>query len=283
MGRIEETFVRLRAARERALVPFITGGDPDLDTTEALVLAMAESGADLIEIGVPFSDPTAEGPTIQRSSERALAGGTTLRRILERVRDLRPRVDLPLLLMGYANPFYAMGEEGFVQAAAEVGVDGIIVADLPPEEGEAFYHAAELHGIDPVLLAAPTTVESRLKLLAGRTRGFLYYVSLTGVTGARAELARDLEADVGRVRKHSEIPVCVGFGISTPEHARLVGSFADGVVVGSAIVDRIEAAASKEAAVDTVAQFISALKAPLRAASPLADRSSEPQRIPGKA
>ena len=267
MGRIGETFARLRTTRERALVPFITGGDPDLDTTEALVLAMAESGADLIEIGVPFSDPTAEGPTIQRANERALAGGASLRRILERVKSLRPRVDVPLLLMGYANPFYAMGVEGFVEAAAEVGVDGVIVVDLPPEEGEALYHAAERRGIDPVLLAAPTTVENRLKLLAGRTRGFLYYVSLTGVTGVRAELAGDLGDAVGRIRKHSEVPICVGFGISTPEHARLVGSFADGVVVGSAIVDRIEAAPTREAAVDTVAQFISALKAPLRAAS----------------
>ena len=267
MGRIGETFARLRSTGERALVPFITGGDPDLDTTEALVLAMAESGADLIEIGVPFSDPTAEGPTIQRANERALAGGTTLRRILERVKALRPRVDVPLLLMGYANPFYAMGVGGFVEAAAEVGVDGIIVADLPPEEGEALFQAAEQGGIDPVLLAAPTTVESRLQLLAERTRGFLYYVSLTGVTGARAELAGDLEAAVGRIRGHSEVPVCVGFGISTPEHARMVGSFADGVVVGSAVVDRIETAASREAAVDAVAQFVSALKAPLRAAA----------------
>jgi tryptophan synthase alpha chain len=175
-------------------------------------------------------------------------------------------VDVPLLLMGYANPFYAMGAEGFVEAAAEVGVDGIIVADLPPEEGEALYQAAETRGIDPVLLAAPTTVDSRLKMLAGRTRGFLYYVSLTGVTGARAKLARNLETDVGRVREHSDVPVCVGFGIATPEHARLVGSFADGVVVGSAIVDRIEAASSRDAAVDAVARFVSELKAPLRVA-----------------
>lgn len=265
MGRIGDTFARLRAARERALVPFVTGGDPDLDTSEALVLAMAESGADLIEIGVPFSDPTAEGPTIQRASERALAGGATLRRILERVRRLRSQVDVPLLLMGYANPFYAMGAEGFVEAAAEVGIDGIIVPDLPPEEGEDLFVAAQDRGIDPVLLAAPTTVESRLKMLADRTRGFLYYVSLTGVTGARTELARDLRAGVDRVREHSDVPVCVGFGISTPEHARLVGSFADGVVVGSAIVDRIEAAPSRDAAVDAVARFVSELKAPLRA------------------
>ena len=266
MGRIGDTFARLRAARERALVPFVTGGDPDLDTSEALVLAMAESGADLIEIGVPFSDPTAEGPTIQRSSERALAGGATLRRILGRVKKLRPRVGVPLLLMGYANTFYSMGAEGFVEAAAEVGVDGIIVVDLPPEEGAVLYEAAEMRGIAPVLLAAPTTVDSRLRMLASRTRGFLYYVSLTGVTGARTELARGLEADVGRIRSHSDVPVCVGFGISTPEHARLVGSFADGVVVGSAIVDRIESAASNENAVDAVARFVSELKTPLRAA-----------------
>lgn len=264
MGRIGETFARLRAARERALVPFITAGDPDLDTSEALVLAMAESGADLIEIGVPFSDPTAEGPTIQRSSERALAGGVTLRRILERVGRIRSRLEVPLLLMGYANPFYAMGAGGFTGAAAEVGVDGIIVPDLPPEEGEDLYGAAEERGIDPVLLAAPTTVESRLAMLAGRTRGFLYYVSLTGVTGARRELPRDLETGVERIRKHSAIPVCVGFGISTPEQAGLVGGFADGVVVGSAIVDRIEAAPSREAAVDSVARFVSELKGPLR-------------------
>jgi tryptophan synthase alpha chain len=266
MGRIGETFVRLRAARERALVPFITGGDPDLDTSEALVLAMAESGADLIEIGVPFSDPTAEGPTIQRASERALAGGATLRRILERVKRLRSQVDVPLLLMGYANPFYAMGAEGFAEAAAEVGVDGIIVADLPPEEGEGFFQEAETRGIDSVLLAGPTTVDSRLQMLAGRTRGFLYYVSLTGVTGARSELSRNLGTEVGRIREHTDVPVCVGFGISTPEHARLVGSFADGVVVGSAIVDRIEAASSGDAAVDAVARFVSELKAPLREA-----------------
>ncbi len=265
MGRIGETFARLRAARERALVPFVTGGDPDLDTTEELVLAMAESGADLIEIGVPFSDPTAEGPTIQRASERALARGATLRRILERVKRLRSQVDVPLLLMGYANPFYAMGAEGFAGAAAEVGIDGIIVPDLPPEEGEAFFQEAERHGIDPVLLAAPTTVDSRLEMLAERTRGFLYYVSLTGVTGARTELSRNLESEVGRIRDHSDVPVCVGFGISTADHARLVGSFADGVVVGSAIVDRIEAAPSAEAAVDAVARFVSELKAPLQA------------------
>ena len=264
MGRIGETFARLRTTRERALVPFITGGDPDLDTTEALVLAMAESGADLIEIGVPFSDPTAEGPTIQRSSERALAGGATLRRILERVKLLRPRVKVPLLLMGYANPFYAMGAEGFVEAAAEVGVDGIIVADLPPEEGSSLYAKAEAAGIDGVLLAAPTTSTERAAMLTARTRGFLYYVSLTGVTGARTELAADLEAEVRRVRGQSDIPICVGFGVSTPEQARAIAAYADGVAVGSALVDRIAAAATPAAAVESAAAFVAELKAALR-------------------
>jgi tryptophan synthase alpha chain len=244
-------------------VPFVTAGDPDLDATEGLVLAMAEAGADLIEIGVPFSDPIAEGPVIQRSSERALARGATLRRILELVKRLRPRVSIPLLLMGYANPFYAMRD--FVAAAAEVGVDGLIVPDLPPEEGEDLYAAAAGRGIDCVLLAAPTTTDARLAMLASRTRGFLYYVSLTGVTGARSELAAGLEEGVARVRRVSDVPVCVGFGVSTPEHARQIGRFADGVVVGSALVARIEAAASPEDAVDSVACLVAELKAPLRA------------------
>jgi tryptophan synthase alpha chain len=263
MGRIGERFAALRARGERALVPFLTAGDPDLDATEALVLALAGAGADLIEIGVPFSDPIADGPVIQRAYERALARGATLRRILDLVKRLRPRVEIPLLLMGSANPFYVM--QDFVAAAAEVGVDGLIVPDLPPEEGEDLYADAAARGIDAVLLAAPTTTDARLAMLASRTRGFLYYVSLTGVTGARAQLAAGLEEAVARVRRLSDVPVCVGFGVSTPEHARQIGRFADGVVVGSALVARIEAAASAEEAVDAVACLVAELKAPLRA------------------
>jgi tryptophan synthase alpha chain len=264
MSRIAERFATLRRRGERALLPFVTAGDPDLGTTEALVLAMAEAGADLVELGVPFSDPIADGPTIQRASERALAGGTSLRRVLELVKRLRARTEIPLLLMGYANPFYAMGPRGFAQAAAEAGVDGVIVPDLPPEEGADLYGAAEEAGVDGVLLAAPTTSEVRLRLLAQRTRGFLYFVSLTGVTGARASLAADLEARVRSARAVSPVPVCVGFGVSSPEHAAAIGRFADGVVVGGAIVDRIERAGSPEAAVDAVARFVAELKAPLR-------------------
>ncbi len=264
MSRIAERFAALRRRGERALVPFVTAGDPDLGTTEALVLAMAEAGADLVELGVPFSDPIADGPTIQRASERALASGTSLRRVLELVKRLRARTELPLLLMGYANPFYAMGARGFAEAAAGAGVDGVIVPDLPPEEGADLYGALATAGLDGVLLASPTTTEARLRLLAERTRGFLYFVSLTGVTGARAALAADLEARVRAAKALCPVPVCVGFGVSTPAHAAAIGRFADGVVVGGALVDRIEAAGSPDAAVDAVARFVAELKAPLR-------------------
>lgn len=264
MSRIDDRFAALRKRGEGALVPFLTAGDPDLDTTEAMVLAMAQAGADVIELGVPFSDPIADGPTIQRASQRAIASGTTLRGILELVKRLRPRVDVPLLLMGYANNFLAMGDRHFAQAASEAGVDAVIVADLPPEEGSGFFRACRDAGIDPVLLAAPTTTPERIALLAAESRGFLYYVSLTGVTSARASLAAGIEERVGAIRAEQTIPVCVGFGISTPEHARAVCQYADGAVVGSAIVDRIEQAKSRDDAIEAVARFVDELKEPLR-------------------
>ena len=268
MSRIRERFRALRSRGERALVPFVTVGDPDVSTTEALVPALVEAGADLIELGVPFSDPVAEGPTIQRASERALASGATARRVLELVKGLRPRLDVPLVLMGYANVFLTMGEREFAEAAQAAGVDGVICVDLPPEEGVGFRRELEARGVDPILLAAPTTTPERLALLARETRGFLYYVSLTGVTGARAELARGIEARVRRVRETADIPVCVGFGVSTAEHARQIGAFADGVVVGSALVERIAAARDRDAAVDAAARFVAELKQPLREPKP---------------
>jgi len=264
MGRISERFRLLRSRGECALVPFVTAGDPDLATSEAIVLALAESGADLIELGVPFSDPIAEGPTIQRASERALRSKTSLRGVLALVKRLRAKVELPLLLMGYANLFYAMGEQNFASAAAEVGVDGIIVVDLPPEEGATLFAETGRHGIDAVLLAAPTTTAARREMLVRRTRGFLYYVSLTGVTGARATLARGIREGVNAVRSVSTIPVCVGFGVSTPEQAREIAGCADGVVVGSALVDRIAHASSREDAVDAAAKLVAELKAGIR-------------------
>ena len=266
MGRLGDRFQALRARAEPALIPFITAGDPDLPTTERLLYALQEAGADAIEIGVPFSDPMAEGPTIQRSSERALSKRTSLRQVLALVRRVRADIDVPLILMGYANNFLAMGEVGFADAASEVGVDAVIIVDLPPEEGAVFYSAARERGLDPILLAAPTTTPERARMLVRETRGFLYYVSLTGVTGARESIAEGVEAAVRALQALADVPVCVGFGVSTPEQAQVVGGFADGVVVGSALVDRIDRAASPDAAVEEAAAFVAELKARLRRA-----------------
>lgn len=264
MGRITETFAALRERGGKALVPFVTAGDPDLTTTELLVPALVEAGADLVEIGVPFSDPMAEGPTIQRASERALAAGTTQRRVFELVQKLRPQVDAPLVLMGYANPFLTLGEKNFAELAGSVGVDGVICVDLPPEEGAGFRQALEAAGVDPILLASPTTTPERIAMLSREARGFLYYVSLKGVTGARAELPEGIEEQVARIREASDIPVCVGFGVSTPEHAARLARFADGVVVGSALVDRIAGSPGRLEAVQAAAAFTTELKNALK-------------------
>jgi len=264
MGRIAERLAAVRARGEKALVPFVTAGDPDLGVTEALLPALAAAGADVIELGVPWSDPSADGPKIQRASERALAAGTTLRRVLNLVKTLRPTLDVPIVLMGYANSFLSMGERHFPEAARDAGVDGVITVDCPPEEEPAYFDNLEACGVDGVLLVAPTTTDERLAMLAKRTRGFLYYVSLTGVTGARAMLPPRLEENLARIRKVTSVPVCVGFGISTPEQAAAIAQYADGVVVGSAIVDRIGRAASREEAVTEAASFVASLKAALR-------------------
>jgi tryptophan synthase alpha chain len=271
-GRIGACFAALREKGERALIPFLTAGDPDLGTTEALVLAMADAGADIIELGVPFSDPSAEGPTIQRSSVRALKAGTSLRSILQLVGRLRSRIETPLILMGYANPIHAMGAEAFAKAANEVGVDGIIIPDLTPEDGAPYLDPIREMGIDVILLASPTTQADRLEMLSKETQGFLYYVSLQGVTGARTSIGSGVEERVRQAQSFGDMPVCVGFGVATPAHAEVIGAYADGVVVGSAIVDTVEAAmASKppgpratEAAVVEVTRFIQELKKPLR-------------------
>ena len=260
MGRIADRFRALRARGEKALVPFVTAGDPDIATTEAIVLALAAAGADCVEIGVPFSDPMGEGPTIQRASERALKTGVSLRRIFELVERLRPQLEIPIVLMGYANNMLAPGERAFAERAAAVGVDGLITVDLPPEEGDGFFAALRDKGVDPILLAAPTTTPARLAMLAKETRGFLYFVSLTGVTGARRALPATLERDVGELRRISDVPVIIGFGVSTAEQARELTRFSDGVAVGSALIDRIERAGSREAAVEAAGSFAAELK-----------------------
>lgn len=236
MSRIASTFDTLRAQRRRALIPFVMGGDPSIDATASFLLRCAAAGADLLEVGVPFSDPIADGPINQRAAQRALAAGAGLRDILSMVGTIRPRVTQPMVLLTYYNPVFRYGLEAFCREAAAVGIDGVVIPDLPPEEGDPIRAAAAPQGLDTIFLAAPTSTDERLTRVAAGSRGFIYCVSLTGVTGVRTSVASDVGALVRRLRRHSALPVCVGFGVSTPEHARQVASVADGVIVGSALV-----------------------------------------------
>jgi tryptophan synthase alpha chain len=266
MGRIDQMFTRLRHRHERALIPYVTAGDPDLDTTKALVHAMIESGGDLIEIGVPFSDPLADGPIIQRASQRALHRGTTLRKILQMVGELRPETDAPLVLMTYYNPVFRYGEQAFVNDALAAGVDGVIVPDLPPEEAQTLMALTAGTPLEVIFLAAPTSTPARLALIAEASRGFIYYVSRLGTTGVRERLADDLQVMLAKVRASTSKPVAVGFGVSTPEHVRLVSEMADGVVVASAILRLMEGVPSREVMLEQVGDFVTALKAATRLA-----------------
>ena len=264
MSRIAQTFARIRKRGERALIPYFTAGDPSLQLTGQLLREAARQGADLIELGVPFSDPLADGPVIQRASQRALAAGVTLARVLELVREVRTEVSAPLVFLTYYNPVLAFGLKAFAKTAVEAGVDGVIVADLPPEEAGPLAAEARVTGLDLIHLVAPTSPPERMRMIARRSRGFVYAVSLTGVTGARAELPPDLARYLGELRAATTKPVCVGFGISTPEQAAAVARYADGVIVGSAIVRLVEAHAGSEALVSEVARFLASLKDPLR-------------------
>lgn len=257
MSRIALAFERARAEERKSLVAYLCAGDPSLDATERLVPALAAAGADVIELGVPFSDPIADGPTIQAASQRALDAGTTLSKVLDRVARLRRQgCAVPLVLMGYLNPIVAMGVETFCARAAEAGVDGLIVPDLPFDEASELSEGAAKHGIDLILLAAPTTLPERLAEIGRRTRGFLYFVSVTGVTGARAELPTDLPERLAAVKACTSVPVAVGFGIATPEQARALSAHADAVVVGSAIVKAVDAAKGEVAPVATLVRTL---------------------------
>jgi tryptophan synthase alpha chain len=267
VSRIDALFADLRARGRKALMPYVTAGDPSLDLTGKLVLELARRGADVIELGVPFSDPLADGPTIQRASQRALAARTTLRGILSLVRDLRARTEIPLVLMTYYNPIHAYTEESFLAHAREVGVDGVIVPDLPPDEGGAFLDRAAKAGIDAILLVAPTSPDARIRMIAERSRGFLYYVSLTGVTGSRDRLAADLSERLARIRALTPKPIAVGFGISTPDQAAKVAPLADGVIVGSALIDQWERAGGNAGAIGPVGDYIASLRAALDSAA----------------
>jgi len=265
-SRLAATFADLRARGERALVAYLTAGDPSLGATERLVREAAARGADIVELGVPFSDPIADGPVIQRAAMRALERGISVARVLETVATLRAETAVPLVLLTYYNPVLAFGLKAFARTAADAGVDGVIVADLPPEEAGPFAAEAEAAGLDLVHLVAPTSTPSRVRLIARRSRGFIYVVSLTGVTGERRELPRDLEAQITALRRVTTKPVCVGFGIGHPDQVAAVGRLADGVIVGSAIVRLIEERAGSPSLVKDVGDFIAALKEPLREA-----------------
>jgi tryptophan synthase alpha chain len=264
MSRIGDTFARLGGAGEKALISFITAGDPDLAATAALIPRMAEAGADIIELGVPFSDPMADGPTIQKASERALSAGTTLAGILAMVKEVRATCQVPLLLMGYYNPIFIYGVDRFCRDAVDAGVDGVLVVDLPPEEASELKRAADQTGLDVIFLLTPTSDASRIKTVNRLGRGFIYYVSVTGVTGARNALADSLSETVAALRRQLRLPLAVGFGISTPDQAGEVAAFADGAVVGSAIVKLFEEYRGEEL-VERVAAMVRGLKSGVRA------------------
>jgi tryptophan synthase alpha chain len=232
--------MRLRSEGRRGFIPFITAGDPDLETTRALVVGLARAGATVIELGVPFSDPVADGPTIQRSSERALRRGVGLSDVLAVVADARRETDVPVVLFGYFNPILQFGVERFADEAARAGADGVLVTDLVPEESADFNAALARRGLDQIFLVAPTTSDARLRSIAARASGFVYAVSRAGVTGARTELSDDAARLVARVREVSDLPVAVGFGISTAEQVSEVCTYADAAVVGSYLVAEIE-------------------------------------------
>jgi len=240
MSRLDTCFTELQSRHAKALVTFITAGDPDLATTEEMILLLEEAGADVIELGVPFSDPMADGPTIQLSSERALAVGTTLADILVSVTKVRTRTQIPIILMGYLNPIHAYGYDRFCRDAAEAGIDGILLVDMPPEEAQELLPSARTHGLDIIFLLTPTSDVSRITTVNRLGRGFVYYVTVTGVTGARQVVSESLATELTSITQQITLPVMAGFGISTPEQAAEVAALADGVVVGSALVKLFE-------------------------------------------
>ncbi len=240
MGRIGDRFARRKAEGRTAFVPFLTAGDPSIDRTVEAAMALEEAGADVFELGVPFSDPLADGPVIQRSSERALARGVTLGDVLDVVRRIRERSELPLLLFSYFNPLLQRGLGRLAREAAEAGVDGVLVTDLPPEEAGEWIQAARGADLDTVFLASPTSPAERLRRVAEASRGFVYAISRTGVTGERHSLSTEAAPLVERLHGLTDVPVALGFGLSTPEHVAEAGKVADGVVVGSALVRFLE-------------------------------------------
>jgi len=259
-SRISERFRELRAASELGIVAYITAGDPSLEATVEFVLALAEAGADVVELGVPFSDPLADGPTIQRASERALRSGTTLAGVLRLVGRVRRSSQVPLVLFSYFNPVLQMGLEAFSTSAAQAGVDGVLVTDLPPEESDDYREILRKQHLDTIFLGAPTSSAERLQKIAACSTGFLYLISRTGVTGAKETLPDDLPSLVRQTRKVTSLPIAVGFGISLPGHVSVLGGLADAAVVGSALVSEIERASSPARAAEALRERVRVLK-----------------------
>ena len=262
MGRLAGTFERLRNEKRGGLVAYVTAGDPDPRTSEDILVGLADGGADVIEVGVPFSDPLADGPVIQRASERALAAGMTLRGVLALVTAVRSRIDTPIVLFTYANPVVRMEPDAFAVRARDAGVDGVLILDYPVEEAEPLRAPLVAAGLDPIFLISPTTTDGRIRRSSELGAGFLYVISRLGVTGARAEMAQDAGALVTRIRSHATLPVALGFGISRPEHVAEACRHADAAVVGSAIVNVIAEKGPNEAA-PAVREYVRWLKSGL--------------------
>ena len=279
MNRIDRTFAALRAGNSAALIAFLTAGDPDLETTRELMRVAADRGADLLEVGVPFSDPTADGPVLQRSAEIGLHAGASLMRVLELVSDFRRESEVPVILYGYYNPIFHYGPERFATDAARAGVDGVLVVDLPPEEADELVKWTRPAGIHLIFVLAPTSGRDRIRTVLRGARGFIYYVSVTGVTGVRPMDAASVRPAVERLRRATDLPIGVGFGISTPEQAGAVAEFADAAVVGSAIMRVVDAHRGSANVVSEVGTFVFRLKEGMRRAR-LADvRKPENQRV----
>ena len=240
-SRITGTFKEIRRKNGRAFIPYIMAGDPNIKRTGELIRVLEDCGADIIELGVPFSDPLADGPTIQQAAQRALDEGVTLSTVIGLVAEIRITTQIPIILMTYYNPIFKYGEERFVRDATAAGVDGIIVPDLPPDEAGNLMKYSRKSGLDTIFLLAPTSTEDRIQKVARASKGFIYYVPMTGITGSKLSLDASFESHIARIRKVSDKPVAVGFGISTPEEAAVLSRFADGVIVGSAIVKRVQA------------------------------------------
>lgn len=236
--KISDVFKKIKKEGKKAFIPYIMAGDPDLERTLQNVLLLQRCGADIIELGVPFSDPLADGPTIQRAAERALRSGVTLRKVISFVKTLREKTSIPIVLMTYYNPVFKYGEEAFIKDASEAGVDGVIIPDLPVEEGKGFIKRARSQGLGTIFLVAPTSTKERIKKIVSNCTGFVYYVSITGITGARLYLDKDVTNHIEMIKKFTDTPIAIGFGVSTPEEASEVAKIADGVIVGSAIVKR---------------------------------------------